>query len=255
MYFRIIFYIVILGTIFLLERLFPFFKGREHRMRHAVLNWGIAFINALLFIFLFSVISKSVSEISDKYSFGLIHHIKASYFIKIIVGFLIFDLWMYLWHFANHRISFLWRFHRMHHSDMQMDSTTALRFHPGEVIFSSILRLLIVMPLLGMSLHQWMFYEVIFLPIIVFHHSNVGLKEKWDRILRCLIVTPNMHRVHHSQESFETNSNFSSVFSFWDRIFHTFIKRTDTLTIKYGLTILQEKKWQTFFGMIITPFH
>ena len=160
---------------------------------------------------------------------------------------------MYLWHRANHRILFLWRFHRMHHSDPQMDVTTALRFHTGELVFSSLLRFAVV-PLLGMNLWQLIFYEILLLPIIQFHHSNVNLPESWDRCLRTIIVTPNIHRVHHSRWQPETDSNYSSIFSFWDRVFGSFRLRKDSHTIQYGLYTYDAQEWQTTWGMLKTPF-
>ena len=160
---------------------------------------------------------------------------------------------MYLWHRANHKIPLLWRFHRMHHIDRKMDSTTGLRFHPGEFMFSSSLRL-IVIPFLGINAMQLFFYEIILQPIIIFHHSNIALPEKFDRLFRVFIVTPNMHRVHHSQEIFETNSNYASIFSFWDRLFITFKKRKNTLTINYGLKKFKDKNWEKFSKMIILTF-
>ncbi len=97
-------------------------------------------------------------------------------------------------------------------------------------------------------------YEIFLQAVIIFHHSNVKLPEEWDRIFRTIIVTPNMHRVHHSKEWPETNSNYSSILSFWDRLNRTFRKRKDISTIQYGLRILRETKWQRFWGMLVTPF-
>ena len=134
-----------------------------------------------------------------------------------------------------------------------MDVTTALRFHTGELVFSSLLRFAVV-PLLGMNLWQLIFYEIILLPIIQFHHSNVNLPESWDRCLRTIIVTPNIHRVHHSRWQPETDSNYSSIFSFWDRVFGSFRRRDDPHTLQYGLYTYDAEEWQTIRGMMKTPF-
>jgi len=142
-------------------------------------------------------------------------------------------------HNANHRVPFLWRFHRMHHTDMEMDSTSAIRFHTLEIVFSSCLRLAVA-PLLGIEFTHLFVYEICLQPVIIFHHSNIAFPEKWDRILRALIVTPNMHRVHHSLETYETNSNYSSVFSVWDRLAGTFRKREDMATLTFGLKEFRE---------------
>ena len=134
-----------------------------------------------------------------------------------------------------------------------MDITTALRFHPFEILLSSLFRLIIFL-LLGMNLIFLLVYEIALQVIIQLHHSNISLPEKYDRMLRYLIVTPNMHRVHHSDEWSETNSNYSSVFSFWDRLWSSFRQREDTLTINLGLKLLREDKWQRITGILLTPF-
>jgi sterol desaturase/sphingolipid hydroxylase (fatty acid hydroxylase superfamily) len=174
-------------------------------------------------------------------------------YLEAMVAFIMFDIWMYFWHLVNHKIRLLWRFHRVHHSDIEMDATTAMRFHPGEIIYSSFLRLIII-PMIGINLAQLIIYEMFLQAVIIFHHSNVNLPEQWDRIFRVVIVTPNMHRVHHSKEWSESNSNYSSILSFWDRLNRTFRKKEDTGTIQYGLRILRDTKWQRFWGMLVTPF-
>lgn len=159
---------------------------------------------------------------------------------------------MYLWHRGNHTIPFLWRFHRMHHSERQLDATSAARFHPGEIFLSGIARLAVV-PLLGMTLPQLIVYETALFPIIVLHHSNVRLPRWLDRGLLALIVTPAMHRVHHSRWRPETDSNFGSVFPHWDRLFRSFRLRADARTVALGLDEFAEPRWQTVSGMLTTP--
>ena len=141
----------------------------------------------------------------------------------------------------------------MHHSDLEVDATSALRFHTGEIVFSSLLRLTVI-PLIGMQLIHLLIYEVCLQPIIIFHHSNVALPETVDRMIRAVIVTPNMHRVHHSQVREETDSNYSSIFSFWDRFIKSFRRRQDSRTLVYGLPYLQQEEWQNFWGLLKTPF-
>ncbi len=173
--------------------------------------------------------------------------------MKALVVFILFDVWMYFWHMANHRFGLLWLFHRAHHSDTDMDTTTALRFHPGELVLSTFIRVPAII-LIGMSFAEVVLFETLLNIATLFHHSNLAIPEKWDRILRVVIVTPNMHRVHHSIERFETNSNYTSLLSVWDRLFRSFRKREDTLTIAIGLPEFREKKWQRFFGFLVTPF-
>ena len=243
----------VLSVIFGLETWLPFFHGRQRRIIHARRNLAIAVLNAVILGLLFSKPTSMIADWTASLSLGIIHRLNINTLVDTLLAIILMDGWMYLWHRANHRISFLWRFHRMHLSDPQMDVTTALRFHTGEHVFSSLLRFAVI-PLLGMNLWQLIFYEILLLPIIQFHQSNVNLPESWDRCLRTIIVTPNIHRVHHSRWQPETDSNYSSIFSFWDRVFGSFRLRKDPHTIQYGLYTYDAQEWQTTWGMLKTPF-
>jgi len=133
-----------------------------------------------------------------------------------------------------------------------MDTTTALRFHPGELVLSTFIRLPIVI-LLGMSFAQLVFFETLLNLSILFHHSNLAVPERWDRVLSTFMVMPNMHRVHHSVELSETNSNFTSLLSIWDRAYRTFRTREDTHTITIELPSFREAKYEEPWGFLITP--
>jgi sterol desaturase/sphingolipid hydroxylase (fatty acid hydroxylase superfamily) len=159
---------------------------------------------------------------------------------------------MYWWHRLNHRIPFLWRFHRMHHSDPRMDVTTANRFHIGEIALSSILRLPVI-ALLGLQLWELALYELAMFSVVQLHHANVALPGWLDRALRWIIVTPFMHKVHHSRWRPETDSNYSSLFSFWDRLFRTFRLRDDPRTLRLGLDEFDSPKDHTLVGLLATP--
>jgi len=245
--------ICFLTLFFFLEWTFPLFKGRKHRIRHALPNVWVAVINGLIISLCFSFATVWVIELSARYSFGILRMHYFHYWVEFLLAFLLFDLWMYLWHWGVHQFPFFWRFHRMHHNDLEMDVTTALRFHPGEIIFSSIARL-VILSLFGLELIHLVVYEICLQPIILFHHSNVALPEKVDRVLRAVIVTPNMHRVHHSEIPQETNSNYASIFSFWDRIFKSFAERSNVQDIIYGLESMRDSKWETFKVLMAVPF-
>jgi sterol desaturase/sphingolipid hydroxylase (fatty acid hydroxylase superfamily) len=162
------------------------------------------------------------------------------------------DLWTYWWHRLNHRVPILWRFHRAHHSDPQVDVTTASRFHLGEILLSNCLRIPLIL-MVGIRLEEIVIYETLLLAVIQFHHANIGLPVALDRLLRCLIVTPAMHKVHHSRVSVETDSNYSSVSSIWDRLFRSFRLRPDPRTIQFGLDDFSNPEDQTLAGILKTP--
>lgn len=250
---KLLLIVSVLTAIFVLEGLFPHFRDRKERIRHAVPHIITALLNGLLTSLVLVGITVRATEWAQENSLGLLNILQFPGSLRGLVAFVLFDIWMYFWHKANHRISFLWLFHRAHHADTAMDTTTALRFHPGELLLSTFIRLPVVIAI-GMNTAQLAAYEILLNISTLFHHSNVGLPERWDRLLRVFVVTPNMHRVHHSIELFETNSNFTSLLSLWDRLNNTFRKRDDTLTITFGLPVLRERKWQGLLGFLITPF-
>ena len=239
-------------TIFLLEDLVPHFQDRTKRLRHAFPHVLTALLNGLLTRFILVGVTLQVTTWAAVHSFGLRHMLHLSPVAATVVLFVLFDIWMYFWHKANHQIGFLWLFHRAHHSDTQMDTTTALRFHPGELVLSTLIRVP-VLAVLGMTFGQLILFETILNLSTLFHHSNLSLPKSWDRSLSFLIVTPDMHRVHHSIERMETNSNYTSLLSCWDRLFGSFRMREDTHTITLGLTEFREDRWQRFWGFFITP--
>jgi sterol desaturase/sphingolipid hydroxylase (fatty acid hydroxylase superfamily) len=238
--------------IFLLEGVLPHYRGRAGRVRHALPHVLVAIMNGLLTWSVLSGLTMQSLVWAEGRSLGLTHWFSLPFEAETVIVFVLFDIWMFFWHMANHRIEFLWRFHRAHHSDIEMDTTTALRFHPGELVLSTFFRLPVVM-LLGMSFAQLVLFELVLNLSTLFHHSNLGVPERWDRLLRAVVVTPNMHRVHHSVERAETNSNYTSILSVWDRLYRTFRMRSDTRAITIGLPRFREEKWQRLWGFLITP--
>ncbi len=135
-----------------------------------------------------------------------------------ILDLIILDCLIYWWHRANHQIPFLWRFHQVHHLDRTLDTTTALRFHPGEVLLSATARAGVIL-LLGFPLASVILFETLVLLAALFHHSNIRLPAGFERVLSWLVVTPSIHWVHHHQVRQDTDSNYCTILSIWDRIF------------------------------------
>lgn len=132
--------------------------------------------------------------------------------------FVLLDAWLYVWHRANHVLPVLWRFHEVHHLDETLDASTALRFHFGEVIGSSLLRAAVIF-LLGVPLASVLLFEIVVAMAAIFHHSNVRLPAALERVLAWVIVTPSIHWVHHHAKRADTDSNYATVLSLWDRVF------------------------------------
>ncbi len=229
-----------------------FGKDLRARIRHDAKNLAVGLLNALLLAALFGGVFALMETWSRQHEFGLVRILPWPAWLETILVFLAFDLWMYIWHRANHAMPLLWRFHRMHHSETRIDATTGVRFHAGEVCLSALARLG-VLPLLGMDLWQVAAYEAVFLPVVLFHHSNVAVPRWLDHGLLAVIVTPAMHRVHHSRLSRETDSNYGSVLPYWDMLFRSFHLREDARTIKPGLDGFDDERWHTLRGMLLTP--
>lgn len=229
----------------------PFFGLRGVRLRHAAHNLVLALLNVVVLGLVFGTALVLVADWTQRNQWGLLNHLPLSAAGRLLLAIVVLDAWMYLWHRANHVIPFLWRFHRVHHSDPHMDVTTATRFHLGEHVLSNVLRLGLI-PLLGLHVWHVLLYDLLVVAVTQFHHADISLG-RLDRPLRWLMVTPDMHKLHHSRFQPETDSNFSTVCSLWDRLAGTFTMRRDLRGVRYGLQEFDEPRWQSFWGMLRTP--
>jgi len=244
---------VFLITFFLIwESFSPFFNAPNNRIEHGVKNIILALINGLILGLLFAGITIIVANYTVQNNFGFVHLFNLTKVQYSILAFIIMDMWNYTWHRINHRVAFLWRFHKMHHSDPNMDVTTSVRFHFGEIIISSVFRLGVIF-LVGIPIWVLIFYDTTLLICTIFHHSNIQLPDKVDKFIRSVIVSPNMHKVHHSRIKIETDSNYSSFLTIWDRIFGSFRLKNDYSEINFGLDNYDGEKKQSLIGLMKTP--
>lgn len=249
-----------LVLLFLWESIHPFYDyfagSLKRRGTHVFRNLVIGALNAALVIVVFVGLWFVASVWADESRFGVMHWLQDLFelplWIHAIGAVLLLDFWMYIWHRINHKLPFFWRFHRVHHSDPNMDVTTASRFHIGEIFFSSLFRIPLII-FFGIYLWELVLYETVMFAVVQFHHANISLPEKLDRLLRVVIVTPAMHRVHHSRWQPETDSNYSSLFSFWDRIGRSFRLNPDPKNIRLGLDEFDREEDQTVRGLLKTP--
>ena len=221
-----------------IQPFFPLFGRGPHarrvRLVHGVKNVAIGLGNGLVVRFGFIGAWIAVMEWCRDHAVGLLHWITTPEWLRWALALLLLDLWTYAWHRLNHTVPVLWRFHRLHHSDRQMDATTASRFHVGEIVLSSIARVP-VLALLGCSVEQFAVYEIALFAVVQFQHANVGLPDALDRLLRVVIVTPHLHKVHHSVVVAEQQTNFSSLFTWWDRAARTWRVAPDVTAIVFGV--------------------
>ncbi len=243
--------IALFVAIGLFEILFPF---REYfgRIKHFGKNVVFALINSVVTGLAAMGMNIWVFVWIEENRVGLLNLFEVPFWVMALLASLLFDMWIYWWHRINHAIPFLWRFHQVHHNDTEMDMSTALRFHPGEIFLSSVVNVF-AFAVLGIAIEYIVIYKLVFTINVLFHHSNVAIPERWDRWFRYILVSPNMHRVHHSNRSRETNSNYSSVLTIWDRLFGSYFEKAPS-EITFGLEYDRSKDCQTLPYLLKRPF-
>ncbi len=195
----------------------------------------------------------AAAQWSNKNKFGLLSNLKYPLCIKYSLGFLLLDYTNYLWHVLLHRSNLLWRFHNVHHTDLDLDLSTAWRFHFGENIASMPFRSLAV-ALIGVPKSFVLFYEVVFEGCTAFHHSNMKLPFQFEKWLSCIMVTPRMHGIHHSIVAKETNSNYSVILSCWDSLHNTLRLNVHQANIIIGVPSYQDSSELTPKNLFLMPF-
>lgn len=244
---------VILVVLFLLERFFPLRQRSRPLVERLISNIGVT---ALAFAVSATAV-RSTAQMTQQWAsdngIGLIHLIPLPGILQSILAFLLMDLTFYYWHRANHSFRFLWRFHNAHHIDPDLDVSTAFRFHFGEIFFSAGFRVIQV-ALIGVPVSTYLIYEIVFQANTLFHHSNVRLPLWLERYLNWVLVTPRMHGIHHSQIQQETNSNWSVVFPWWDRLHRTLRLNIPQSKIKIGVPAYNHPEDNTLRNILLMPF-
>jgi sterol desaturase/sphingolipid hydroxylase (fatty acid hydroxylase superfamily) len=215
---------VVIAASFLLfaaaESRFPLRLRREPRLRRTGRNLALAGPAAAAAELLQIPVLRPVSAWVVKESFGVLNVLLISGWPRTLLAILLLDYTLWHWHFANHRVKFFWRFHLVHHVDRDLDASTGLRFHFGELALSVFFRALQII-LIGADPASVSIYQVALSASVLFHHSNLDLSARFDRLLAGILVTPRMHGIHHSNVKEEADSNWSSLLSLWDRLHRT----------------------------------
>lgn len=219
-------------------------------------NLGLVFINSFVLRILFPAAAVGVAAFAAEQSWGLLNYFPLPLALSVVLAVVAMDFIIYLQHVLVHAVPALWRLHRVHHADLDYDVTTGARFHPIEIILSMLVKFATIV-VLGPPIVAVVIFEVVLNAMAMFNHGNVRLPLGLDRVLRLLVVTPDMHRVHHSVEDNEANSNFGFNLSVWDRILGTYIaqprKGHEGMTI--GIHQYREPKLVSWLpGMLALPF-
>jgi sterol desaturase/sphingolipid hydroxylase (fatty acid hydroxylase superfamily) len=219
-------------------------------------NISLLILNSFVLRLLFPAAAIGIAHSAGMAGWGLFNHLALPFWLEVVLAVLLLDLAIYLQHLLMHRVPVLWRLHRVHHADLDIDLTTGSRFHTIEIIFSMLIKWCVIY-LLGPALLAVLIFETLLNGMAMFNHANVRLPVRLDRWIRKLLVTPDMHRVHHSILSGETNSNYGFNLSLWDRSFGTYVdqpaKGHDAMTI--GIPGFRDaRQVDRIPGMLALPF-
>ena len=236
----------------LLEAVCPFRPPVDSRWRRYAINLFITGSNALLLSVLLGGLIVSAYHAFELRRIGLLHRLGIGGWWNVALTIVLLDGVTYIWHRAYHGLPLMWRMHRVHHSDLDLDVTTSGRFHLAEMVLSALFRLGII-ALWGASVAGVVIFEIVFGLFNQLEHANLHLPEPFETRLRAIFVTPDMHRIHHSQVAEHTNSNYSTIFSFWDRLFGTYRFGAEQQTLTIGLPEYPRADDVTFGKVLALP--
>lgn len=218
---RLAFFFGVFGVMALWESFRPCRALTQSRGRRWANNLALVALNSLLLRLLFPVAAVGLAALAASSGWGLFNQFAWPLWLSIPLAVVLLDMGIYLQHVMFHAVPLLWRFHRVHHADLDFDVTTGARFHPVEILLSMLIKFSMIL-VLGPPVVAVLIFEVLLNAFAMFNHGNVQLPRGLDRLLRLLVVTPDMHRVHHSVQTHEANSNFGFNLSLWDRLFGTY---------------------------------
>ena len=239
-----------------LELILPRRDLRASKSRRWGSNIGITLINTIVVRLLFPTAAIGVAITAEAEGWGLLNITSPPFWLSVVTAVLLLDLAIYVQHVLMHKIPILWRLHRMHHVDLDIDVTTGARFHPVEIILSMLIKFAAI-AVLGAPALAVLIFEVLLNATAMFNHSNVRLPLGLDRAVRTVLVTPDMHRVHHSVIRRETDSNYGFNLPWWDRLFKTYRAQPEAGHTSMGIgvaDIRDEKLCINLIGMLKLPF-
>ena len=252
---RLSVFILLLTILALLEFFSPRRQSHYPKSKRWLNNFGISILNTIVVALIIPVVGTGAALLASEMNWGLFNWLNIWPLIGIPLYILAFDLIIYLQHRLFHRFKPLWRLHRMHHTDLDYDVSTGVRFHPVSILFSAAIKLSLIL-LLGPPVIAVLIAEIVLNGTSMFNHSNIKLPTKLDAALRYFIVTPDMHRIHHSIEAEEHSRNFGFNFPWWDKLFHTYKDQPskEQAAIDLGIRGYHEEDSIGLFSLLTQPF-
>jgi sterol desaturase/sphingolipid hydroxylase (fatty acid hydroxylase superfamily) len=252
---RFTIFLGVFALMLLLEALIQRHPTVDSKPRRFAINLGLTGVDIIVVKLLFGTAAVGAAAFAEDQSWGVLNYLNWPVWLEITLAVILLDFSIYVQHVVVHMIPFFWRFHKVHHTDLDLDVSSALRFHPVEIIGSMLFKISIIFAL-GPTPLTVMIFEAILNGMAQFSHSNIKLPEKMDSIMRWFFVTPDMHRIHHSEEIDETNSNYGFNFSIWDRALGTYIAeaRKTQPEIILGIKEYKDPREVSFLNLLIIPF-
>ena len=252
---RLTAFILVFAAVALLEVSAPRRNLRDSRANRWTTNLGIVVIDSLTVRLLVPLAAVGTAAFAASNGYGLLNVVDVPSWLAFLTALVVLDFAIWLQHFAAHKIPLLWRLHQMHHADIDFDVSTALRFHPIEILLSMAWKMLVVMAI-GAPVGAVIVFEIVLNAMAMFNHGNFRLPLALDRMLRTVVVTPDFHRVHHSVIRSETDSNYGFNLSVWDRIFGTYRAqpRDGHSGMTIGLNDYQSKAPSGLLWCLMMPF-
>ena len=243
--------VVLLVLMYSLESFRPYLEKPANKRRHDWHNFIISFISFAVNGLISGVVVFMVLYTAE-HQLGLFNWVVLPNLLEIVLGILLIDFGSYCLHNVQHKVPFLWRFHRVHHSDTNLNASSTLRFHPVDTVLSQGIFYCLWIPLMGISMTSFVIYGCLALPLLVVQHANVRFPEWLEKYARFVFSTPGWHKIHHSDEQRYTDSHYGDVFTFWDRIFgtHHAVKPDE---ISYGLKEFKSDEHHTVKGQLLMP--
>lgn len=241
------------GFFLILELLYPYRPGSVSKIKRLMTNLSLTLFNSVMLNILFGSLIFGMLTYAADSQHGLLYTLGLSAWTRLVVTVLFFDFVLYVWHLLNHKMPTLWRLHRVHHSDLNLDVSTATRFHIGELAISALIRLFLIFSL-GVTLPELLVFEVLLVLTAQFQHSVTRVPVWFERLWWLLFVPPSMHRIHHSVIIRERDSNYGTIFSIWDRLLGTLLSKVEQDGIKMGLGAYRDPERLKLGKLLAMPF-
>ncbi len=235
-----------------LELLAPYRKSSVSKGKRWINNITLTVFNSVVLELVFAGAVVTTAAYVTTRQLGVLNLVQLPQWAKLFVTVAFMDFMLYIWHLLNHEVPLLWRFHRVHHSDLNMDVSTATRFHVGELAISAVIKISLVF-LLGASLMGVLIFESGLVLFAQFHHSSLRVPKWFESVFWMLFVPPSMHRIHHSVLLKERNTNYGTIFSTWDRWLGTLLTNVDQSRIRIGIGAYQQPDKLNFHHLLAMP--